>query len=226
MLRRNADSGIAHYQAHLALRGVLSLPTDCGTALDQAVATLEKSMKAARDTGETFRRRWQALRSGDQTAVGEAWDALSKGDESDRHALAAEVDLRGPFHPRVIDDERAIPHPEDQIDQVRGLPSLREPHGIPQLRLEPAGLQRVERREDVVRPQEQVEVLRVAPCAGVRVGGERAREQERDSRRVEEGDRQSKEPLLLRAHDLEPLARRRIRENRPLASPVRLSVLR
>jgi superfamily II DNA or RNA helicase len=73
----------------LALRSVLSLPADRGEALDQAVATLERSMKAARESGETFRRRWKSLRPSDQTGVGEAWDAVRKADEAERAAFAA-----------------------------------------------------------------------------------------------------------------------------------------
>ncbi len=75
----------------LALRSVLSLPADRGEALDQAVATLETSMKAARDSGETFRRRWKALRPSDQTGVGDAWEVVGKADEAERAGLAAQV---------------------------------------------------------------------------------------------------------------------------------------
>jgi superfamily II DNA or RNA helicase len=75
----------------LALRSVLSLPADRRVALDQTVATLETSMKAARDSGETFRSRWKALRQSDQDGVAELWKALREADESDRHALAAQA---------------------------------------------------------------------------------------------------------------------------------------
>jgi hypothetical protein len=75
----------------LALRGVQSLPSDRCEMLDQAVATLEKSMKAARDSGETFRRRWKGLRAGDKTGVEEAWGAVSRADESERASLAAQI---------------------------------------------------------------------------------------------------------------------------------------
>src|SRR5262249_54516342 len=75
----------------LALRSVLSLPADRRAALDQTVATLETSMKAARDSGETFRGRWRALRQSDQDGVAELWKALRETDESDRHALAAQA---------------------------------------------------------------------------------------------------------------------------------------
>jgi superfamily II DNA or RNA helicase len=75
----------------LALRGVLSLPSDRCGVLDQAVGTLEKSMKAARDSGETFRRRWQALRPEDQKGVEEAWEAVSSADESERASLTAQI---------------------------------------------------------------------------------------------------------------------------------------
>ncbi|MBN9519357.1 hypothetical protein J0H58_12680 [bacterium] len=74
----------------LALRGILSLPKDRAGALDQAVATLEKSMRAAHDSGETFRRRWKALRPGDKPGVGKAWEAVSKADEAERPAVAAQ----------------------------------------------------------------------------------------------------------------------------------------
>jgi superfamily II DNA or RNA helicase len=75
----------------LALRSVLSLPADRVEALDESVAALERSMKAARDSGETFRKRWKALRPSDQTGVGEAWDAVSKADEAEQAALAAQT---------------------------------------------------------------------------------------------------------------------------------------
>lgn len=75
----------------LELRRVLSVPPERVAALDQAVATLEKSMQAARDSGETFRRRWKALRPGDQTGVGQAWDTVRKADEAERHALATQA---------------------------------------------------------------------------------------------------------------------------------------
>lgn len=75
----------------LALRGVLSLSGDREKALDQAVAALGTSMTAARDSGETFRRRWKALRPGDQCCVGEAWAAVKRAEEPDQRGLAAEV---------------------------------------------------------------------------------------------------------------------------------------
>lgn len=75
----------------LKMRRVLTLPKDRHEELDQAVSTLGISMKAARDSGEVFRRRWKSLRSVDQQVVADSWTAVMKADESGRHALATQI---------------------------------------------------------------------------------------------------------------------------------------
>jgi len=75
----------------LKLRRVLSLPRERCETLDQAVATLGSSMKAARDAGEIFRRRWKRLRPSDQGVVADAWTAVARTEESERQALAAQI---------------------------------------------------------------------------------------------------------------------------------------
>jgi hypothetical protein len=75
----------------LKLRRVLSISRDRYEALDQAVSILGNSMKAARDGGEIFRRRWKALRPVDQEVVADAWKAVMNAEESERHVLAAQI---------------------------------------------------------------------------------------------------------------------------------------
>ncbi len=75
----------------LDLRSVLTLPTERRVVLDQAVVALGTGMTAARDSGETFRRRWQALRSSDQRVVNETWAAVKKANEPEQGTLAAQV---------------------------------------------------------------------------------------------------------------------------------------
>jgi superfamily II DNA or RNA helicase len=75
----------------LDLRSVLALPTERRAALDQAVVALGSSMTAARDSGETFRRRWKTLRSSDQKVVDETWAAVKKTDEPEQGVLAAQI---------------------------------------------------------------------------------------------------------------------------------------
>ncbi len=75
----------------LNLRHVLALPGDRSEALDRAVSRLGNSMKAARDSGEVFRKRWMGLRPVDQKDVEDAWRAVTKAKESDRQALASQI---------------------------------------------------------------------------------------------------------------------------------------
>jgi hypothetical protein len=75
----------------LKLRRVVSLPPERHGELDQAVATLGSSMKAARESGDIFRRRWKALRPVDQEVVGGAWLAVTNAAESEQQALAAQI---------------------------------------------------------------------------------------------------------------------------------------
>ena len=75
----------------LKLRRVLSLPPERREELDHAVSTLSNSMKAARDVGDIFRRRWKALRPVDQEVVGEAWRDVTNAAESEQHELAAQI---------------------------------------------------------------------------------------------------------------------------------------
>ncbi|HWB09930.1 MAG TPA: DEAD/DEAH box helicase [Pirellulales bacterium] len=73
----------------LGLRRVLSLSKDRREALDQAVFGLGDTMKAARDSGDTFRRRWKALRPADQQLIEAAWtDILAVAEEDRRHRAA------------------------------------------------------------------------------------------------------------------------------------------
>jgi hypothetical protein len=48
-------------------------------------------MKAARDSGDIFRRRWQALRPVDQEGVGSSWEAVTSATESEQQALATQI---------------------------------------------------------------------------------------------------------------------------------------
>jgi hypothetical protein len=74
----------------LKLRRVLSLPPERRDELDHAVSILGSSMKAARDSGEVFRRRWKTLRPVDGEVVASAWDAVLKLDGPERHGLASQ----------------------------------------------------------------------------------------------------------------------------------------
>jgi hypothetical protein len=75
----------------LKLRHALALPRERLDALDQAESILGVAMKAARDSGETFRRRWKALRRVDQKAVSDTWSAVMGAEKSERPALADQV---------------------------------------------------------------------------------------------------------------------------------------
>ena len=75
----------------LKLRSILTLPRERRDALDQAVETLGTSMKAARDSGEQFRRKWKALRRVDQRSISETWDVVRGAEQSERLGLASRV---------------------------------------------------------------------------------------------------------------------------------------
>lgn len=75
----------------LKLRHALALPRERRDALDQAESILGAAMKAARDSGETFRRRWKALQRVDQKAVSDTWSSVIGVDKSERAALADQV---------------------------------------------------------------------------------------------------------------------------------------
>jgi hypothetical protein len=75
----------------LKLRHSLSLPRGRSDTLGQAVSSLGSAMKAARDSGEIFRRRWKGLRPLDQKVVSDAWNAVISVAEPERPALAAQV---------------------------------------------------------------------------------------------------------------------------------------
>jgi len=75
----------------LKLRRVLSLPRERFDALDQAVSSLGVAMKAARDSGESFRRRWKGLRPVDQEVVSDTWNAVMQAEVSEQRVLAAQV---------------------------------------------------------------------------------------------------------------------------------------
>ena len=75
----------------LKLRHALALPRERRDALDHAESILGASMKAARDSGEIFRRRWKGLRPVDQKIVSDAWNAVMNAEGAERPALAAQV---------------------------------------------------------------------------------------------------------------------------------------
>ena len=75
----------------LKLREVLSLPPERVEDLNQAVSILDNSMKAARDSGDIFRRRWKTLRLVDRDVVGDAWRAVTNAAESEQEALVAKI---------------------------------------------------------------------------------------------------------------------------------------
>jgi hypothetical protein len=75
----------------LKLRRALALPRGRLDALDQSESSLAVAMKAARDSGEIFRRRWKALRRVDQEVVSATWNAVMDAEISGRPALAAQV---------------------------------------------------------------------------------------------------------------------------------------
>ena len=125
----------------LRLRRVLSLPPDRREELDHAVSILGTSMKAARESGEVFRRRWKALRPVDQEVVATAWNAVMRVDGSERHALASQcrpprvahalvaaldldqrnADLRRHLHPFVIRHQHPRGYREHFVGRQAGL---------------------------------------------------------------------------------------------------------
>jgi hypothetical protein len=75
----------------LKLRNVLSLSKSRAEQLDEAVDQLGVAIKSARDAGESFRRRWKALRQIDQGVISQTWDLVMKEGEQNRQALAAQI---------------------------------------------------------------------------------------------------------------------------------------
>ncbi|HBJ36696.1 MAG TPA: hypothetical protein DDZ51_18455 [Planctomycetaceae bacterium] len=75
----------------LKLRGVLSLPKERFVQLDEAESNLRAAMEGARDSGETFRRRWKGLQPVDQCVVAETWTAVMSAAESERQLLAVQI---------------------------------------------------------------------------------------------------------------------------------------
>ncbi len=75
----------------LKLRNTLALPRDRHALLDSAVDKLAEAMKASRDSGDVFRRRWRALRPRDQATIEEAWQAVSSADPGEQYSLAKQV---------------------------------------------------------------------------------------------------------------------------------------
>jgi hypothetical protein len=75
----------------LKLRRVLSLPRERFDALDEAISSLSVAMKAARESGDIFRRRWKGLRPIDQEMVSATWDTVINAEESEQSVLAAQV---------------------------------------------------------------------------------------------------------------------------------------
>lgn len=132
----------------LKLRRVLSLSADRREELNQAVSNLSNSMKAARESGDIFRRRWKALRTADQEVVGTAWRAVMNAAESEQqplapqirpprvaHAVAAAVDLekrnaelRRHLHPFVIRHKHARGYREHFVGNQAALVGT---HGSP-----------------------------------------------------------------------------------------------
>lgn len=74
----------------LNLRRTLAVPKERIAALDQAVRSLGLSMKDARESGETFRKKWQALRLVDHKVVSDMWSTLVSADRATRQGLAEE----------------------------------------------------------------------------------------------------------------------------------------
>jgi len=75
----------------LKLRDVLSLPRDRHEALDAAVDKLSEAMKSSRECGDVFRRRWRALRTRDEGAIAESWEAVVNEEPDERRPLARQV---------------------------------------------------------------------------------------------------------------------------------------
>jgi hypothetical protein len=75
----------------LELRRTLALPSGRFEDLDQAESALRAAMKSSHEAGETFRRRWIALRPVDRRVVSDTWAAVMKTARSERQALAGEI---------------------------------------------------------------------------------------------------------------------------------------
>ena len=106
----------------LKLRNVLSIPSDRRETLNAAVDKLSEAMKASRNSGDRFRRRWRALRPRDGEAITDSWrDVIAVNPHKQRqsakhvrppriaHAIEAGLDLaqlnqelRTHLHPFVI----------------------------------------------------------------------------------------------------------------------------
>jgi hypothetical protein len=75
----------------LKLRSTLALPRERHEALDLAIKKLSRAMKASRDCGDVFRRRWRALRPGDQALMEDSWHAITHAEVTEQQALARQV---------------------------------------------------------------------------------------------------------------------------------------
>jgi len=75
----------------LKLRHVLRLPSDRHETLDAAVDRLSEVMKASRDSGDVFRRRWRALRPRDDETMADSWRAVVEADCDEQRKLARQV---------------------------------------------------------------------------------------------------------------------------------------
>jgi hypothetical protein len=75
----------------LKLRSILAIPRNRVEALDSAVEKLSEAMKASRDSGEVFRRRWLALRPRDQTTIEESWQHIASAAQADQAAMVRQV---------------------------------------------------------------------------------------------------------------------------------------
>lgn len=80
----------------LKLRKILALPRDRDQALDHAVDKLSEAMKASRNSGEVFRRRWRALRPRDQATIEATWQAVRSTAPAEQFRQARE-----PRPPRI-----------------------------------------------------------------------------------------------------------------------------
>jgi len=75
----------------LKLRNVLALTQERSDALDQAESNLGVTMKAARNSGEEFRKKWKRLRPADQEVISETWNAVMSAERPEPKVLAAEI---------------------------------------------------------------------------------------------------------------------------------------
>lgn len=72
----------------LKLRKMLDLPAARHVTLDNAVDTLSGAMRASREAGDVFRRRWLALRPQDKDTISQTWRDVTAADNADRRATA------------------------------------------------------------------------------------------------------------------------------------------